>query len=67
MGALAQALLCADYLEPGRPFLDREERARILARDLAGMTRAVIERKLAWVAKPARATRQLYEELARHA
>ncbi len=67
MGVLARVLFCADYLEPGRTFLDPAERRQMLALDLPAMTLAVLEGKLRWVATPARASRQMHEELERDA
>lgn len=46
-GAVGQALYCADYLEPGRPFA-REERAALageFAADPLGVLRTVIRRR----------------------
>jgi len=71
MGLLARIVFVADYLEPGRRFVDRRWRAALLALKLDEMLAGVLESVFGWlnreglpIAPPAR---RLYEELTGHA
>ncbi len=49
MGAMGQALFCADYLEPNRTHLTDEDRARLLAEEsIEALCIRVIEREWQW-------------------
>jgi predicted HD superfamily hydrolase involved in NAD metabolism len=71
MGLLARIVFVADYLEPGRDFVEAGWRKRLISLPLEGMLARVLEGIFGWlqreglpVAPPAR---ELYEELTGHA
>jgi predicted HD superfamily hydrolase involved in NAD metabolism len=71
MGLLARIVFVADYLEPGRGFVDAGWRKRLMGLSLEAMLAGVLESVFGWlrreglpVAPPAR---ELYEELTGHA
>jgi nicotinate-nucleotide adenylyltransferase len=71
MGLLARIVFVADYLEPGRGFVEAGWREHLLSLPLEGMLVGVLESVFGWllreglpIAPPAR---ELYEELVGHA
>jgi predicted HD superfamily hydrolase involved in NAD metabolism len=69
MGLLAKIVFVADFLEPGRDFIDMQQREHALTLDLDGMTALVLEHIFAYLreaGKPiAEPARMLYQELRR--
>ena len=70
MSALSKIVFAADYLEPGRMFLDEALRHRMIACDLDTMVVCVLDGIFAYLAQrqqePAAPSLQLYKELTGH-
>jgi predicted HD superfamily hydrolase involved in NAD metabolism len=62
--ALGKALFLADYLEPGRKYIDSEFRRKVLARPLDEAVRAIIDHAVSRGKSLAEPTRAMYDEIA---
>lgn len=63
MGRLEKILFCADYLEPGRPYIERDFRVRVEQLDLDEMVCACVEHNTNRGHEPAERTISMYREL----
>jgi nicotinate-nucleotide adenylyltransferase len=63
MGRLEKILYCADYLEPGRPYIENEFREEVESLDLDAMVCACVEHNTRRGHAPAEESLSMYREL----
>lgn len=63
MTRLPKVLFCADYLEPGRPYIEPDFRARVEQLDLDAMLCACVEHNIGRGHEMADRTRAMYREI----